>query len=122
MRAQGGDGHHPLVQSDVERAPGQQHIVRRREPVRRFVGPGERIVLLTPAAALLVWRRFTDARSDGPAADMLLLLPEKTDDLGGMFRMGQVAGGEAVHLRRDQDGRMVRRSHPGYCLGVIDRA
>ena len=40
---------------------------RQRKPDRRFVGPGGRIVLLTPdAGALFVWRRFIEPGQTSP--------------------------------------------------------
>jgi len=89
-----------------------------RKP-RLFVGPGEKMVLLTLAAdALFVWRKFIDAsgqqgvncaifRNEGPLQSSDLI--READALAWQRWPGD-------RLYTYVDGRKVRSTNPGYCF------
>ena len=93
-----------------------------RNPGRRFVGLGEKIVLLAPdAGALFVWRRFFDHGQTTPRGTCCLGVPPGNRDAPGSrvdperraLRLEQVAIGAPLDLRRPVDGSQIQ---PGLVL------
>ena len=90
-----------------------------------FVGPGERIVLLTPdAGALFVWRRFVEPGQSEPRGTYCSVFRR---EWGCWPVSAMILAAEELAWRRWPGERlytyvapwMVRSSNPGYCFQVV---
>jgi hypothetical protein len=81
-----------------------------------FVGPGEKMVLLTPNAdALFVWRKFKSA--DGQEGVNCSVFRNESNQLASeLIREAEKLAWERWRLFTYVNGRKVKSRNPGYCF------
>lgn len=94
------------------------HYADGRRPTR-FVGPGERIVLITAAGdALFVWRKFRDA--SGQTGVNCAVFRNESDMLSsGLILLAECYANNrwpGERLYTFVNARMIKSSNPGYCF------